>query len=126
MAHGYRKTLGEWGEQAAGTYLEKLGYEIIARNFHTRHGELDLIAMKDKCLCFIEVKTRSNHTYGHGEEAITAKKLQAMLASIAVYLESLGNEAPIEWQIDAVIVEGYKGDPAPMILHYENIGEEAL
>jgi len=126
MTRGYRKTLGDWGEQVASTYLELQGYEILARNYHSRHGELDLIATKNKGLHFIEVKTRSNHAYGLGEEAINAKKLQAMLASIESYLESLGSEAPKEWQIDIIIVEGRKGDPAPMILHYENIGEEAL
>lgn len=126
MARGYRKTLGDWGEQVGSTYLESQGYEILARNYHTRHGELDLIATKNKSLCFIEVKTRSNHAYGLGEEAINSKKLQAMLASIESYLESLGSEAPTEWQIDIIIVEGRKGDLTPTILHYENIGEEAL
>ena len=94
MTRGYRKTLGDWGEQVASTYLESQGYEILARNYHSRHGELDLIATKNKGLYFIEVKTRSNHAYGLGEESIN--------------------------------VEGRKGDPAPTILHYENIGEEAL
>ena len=126
MERGYRKKLGDWGEQIASNYLETQGYEILARNFHTHHGELDLIATKNKSLCFIEVKTRSNHAYGFGEEAINAKKLQAMFASIESYLESLGSEAPTEWQIDIIIVEGRKGDPAPTILHYENIGEETL
>ncbi len=127
MARGYRKTLGDWGEQVASTYLETQGYEIVARNYHSRHGELDLIATKNnKSLYFIEVKTRSNHAYGLGEEAINAKKLQAMFASIESYLESLGSEAPTEWQIDIIIVEGRKGDPTPTILHYENIGEETL
>ena len=126
MTRGYRKTLGDWGEQVASTYLELQCYEILARNYHSRHGELDLIATKNKGFYFIEVKTRSNHAYGLGEEAINAKKLQAMLASIESYLESLGSAAPTEWQIDIIIVEGRKGDPAPTILHYENIGEEAL
>ena len=126
MTRGYRKTLGDWGEQVASTYLESQGYEILARNYHSRHGELDLIATKNKGLHFIEVKTRSNHAYGLGEEAINSKKLQAMLASIESYLESLGSEVPTEWQIDIIIVEGRKGNPAPTILHYENIGEEAL
>ena len=65
MARGYRKTLGDWGEQVASTYLETQGYEILARNYHSRHGELDLIATKNKKrLYLIEVKTRSNHAYG--------------------------------------------------------------
>ena len=126
MAHGYRKTLGDWGEKVARSYLEKQGYQILEGNFHTRLGEIDLIACKDDRLTFVEVKTRSNHAYGLGEEAINAKKLQAMLASIQTYLDTARENAQVEWQIDVLIVEGHQNDAHPLILHYENIGEEAL
>jgi len=73
MARGYRKTLGDWGEEVASDYLEKLGYKILARNFFTRFGELDLVAIKDHVLYFVEVKTRSNNSFGFGELAVTEK-----------------------------------------------------
>jgi len=55
-----------------------------------------------------------------------AKKLQAMLASIQTYLDTASENQQVEWQIDVVIVEGHQNDAHPLILHYENIGEEAL
>ena len=42
------KTLGNWGEQRAAEFLEKLGYKIIACNFRHGHGEIDIIAEDDK------------------------------------------------------------------------------
>jgi putative endonuclease len=52
-----RKTLGRLGEQIAAQHFERLGWEIVARNHHTRHGEIDLIALDGDTLVFAEVKT---------------------------------------------------------------------
>jgi len=55
-----KKTLGNWGEQQAALFLERRGYVILVRNYHTRGGELDIIARDGAgVLCFVEVKTRS-------------------------------------------------------------------
>ena len=56
-----KRAFGQWGEQTAATYLEKHGYTILVRNFHTAHGEIDIIASKAAVLTFVEVKTRSSH-----------------------------------------------------------------
>jgi putative endonuclease len=52
-----RKTLGRRGEQLAAEHFARLGWEIVARNHHTRFGELDLIALDGETLVFAEVKT---------------------------------------------------------------------
>ena len=53
-----RRLLGAAGENAAARHLEARGYEILGRNFRTRHGELDIVAAGDGCLVFCEVKAR--------------------------------------------------------------------
>jgi len=53
-----RRSLGAKGERLAGRHLEARGFEIIDRNFRTRHGELDLVAADERFLVFCEVKTR--------------------------------------------------------------------
>jgi putative endonuclease len=53
-----RRTLGERGERIAAEHLIRAGYEILATNFRTRFGELDLVAADHRCLVFCEVKTR--------------------------------------------------------------------
>jgi putative endonuclease len=52
-----RHALGRLGERLAAEHLERLGWEIVARNFRTRHGEIDLIALDGETLVFAEVKT---------------------------------------------------------------------
>ena len=49
--------LGRRGEDAAMHYLERCGFEIIDRNWTCRFGEVDIVAVEDECLVFIEVKT---------------------------------------------------------------------
>jgi putative endonuclease len=61
-ASGYRedprRALGRLGERLAAAHLERLGFAIVERNARTRHGEIDLIALKGSALVFVEVKTR--------------------------------------------------------------------
>lgn len=52
-----RTELGQTGEQLAVEHLERLGFDVVARNHRTRYGELDVIARDDRTLVFVEVKT---------------------------------------------------------------------
>ena len=58
MANDHRAPLGAAGERIAEDHLVERGYAIADRNFRTRHGELDLVALDGDCLVFCEVKTR--------------------------------------------------------------------
>jgi len=55
-----RRKLGDLGEEEAVRHLERLGYEILDRNFRTRYGELDIVSSTASCLVFCEVKTRTS------------------------------------------------------------------
>ena len=50
--------LGAFGEQYAARFLREEGYEIWSANYKTDSGEIDIIALKDNIVCFVEVKTR--------------------------------------------------------------------
>ena len=58
MATDLRRERGALGERIAAEHLERRGYRIVARNFRTRNGELDLVAADARALVFCEVKTR--------------------------------------------------------------------
>jgi putative endonuclease len=58
MSDDPRRALGSLGESLAAQHLEARGFEVIDRNFRTRHGELDLVARDRRWLVFCEVKTR--------------------------------------------------------------------
>jgi len=53
-----RRTLGRLGEQLAAEHLARRGFQIVERNFRTRWGELDIVALDGPTLAFCEVKTR--------------------------------------------------------------------
>ena len=53
-----RRARGIAGEDAAAEMLSALGYELVGRNFRTRHGELDIVAVDGDCLVFCEVRAR--------------------------------------------------------------------
>jgi putative endonuclease len=58
MSNDPRHILGHQGEQLAADHLERLGYEVVARNHRTRYGEIDLVAADAETLVIVEVKTR--------------------------------------------------------------------
>ena len=84
---GHNSKIGRLGEDLAGRFLEKNGYQIIDRNFSTCYGEIDLIAELGEEILFCEVKTRSSLQYGYPELAVGAKKLEHFLGAAKIYLK---------------------------------------
>ncbi len=62
---------GRHGEDLARTFLEALGYGFIARNWHCRSGEIDLIMRDGTEIVFVEVKTRHGERAGRAEDAVS-------------------------------------------------------
>jgi putative endonuclease len=86
---GNRKILGQQGETAAISFLEKKRYIILETNYRTRTAEIDIIARKsdDNCICFIEVKTRRNYKKGLPKESVTPVKQKKIITGALVYLK---------------------------------------
>lgn len=78
--------VGKAGEKLAEEYLLQNGYSMLHRNWHYSHYEIDLIAVKDNLLHFIEVKYRSSNWGGHPEEAVNKKKIKDLLKAVDQYL----------------------------------------
>jgi putative endonuclease len=112
-----RQAVGRWGEAVAAAWLERQGYEIVGRNIRTPYGEIDLVARHDGGLCFVEVKTRSNRSFGLPEESITPRKQSHMMAAAEYYAAE--NEVE-HWQIDVIAIEGQPGKEADVV-HFENV-----
>ncbi|WP_422615238.1 YraN family protein [Fusobacterium necrophorum] len=75
-----RKKGNEYEERAVSLLQEK-AYRILARNFRTSIGEIDIIAEKDDILVFVEVKYRKNRNFGYGKEAVNSQKLLKIFSS---------------------------------------------
>ena len=102
------KEIGDFGENAACEYLKNLGYSIVQKNFHSKHGEIDIIAYDKSCTVFIEVKTRKNSLYGNASEFVDFRKQQKIILCAKYYL---GDNIDEEVRFDVVEVYYYeKGD----------------
>ena len=77
---------GKAGEDRACAYLKDHGYEIITRNYKTLYGELDIVARKDDILAIVEVKSRSQTSYGTPSEYVTKKKQERISRATGIYL----------------------------------------
>ena len=81
-----KKIIGDLGESFAAELYEKSGYAIIIKNYHSRHGEIDLIAESETELCFVEVKTRNLSTMGTPAEAVDYRKQRKITLTAMKYL----------------------------------------
>jgi putative endonuclease len=114
-----KQAIGQWGEELAARYLESKGYTIFARNFHTTHGEIDIVAGKEAALIFVEVKTRSSHAFAYPEESVTLRKQAAMLTAAEEYFQAYPDSSE-SWQFDVIAIERKTGGK-PEIIHFENV-----
>ncbi len=124
MAQTRKQRLGHWGEIVASHFLEKQGYQLLGQNIRTSYGEIDLIVSHSGCLVFVEVKTRTNMRFGYPEEAVTARKLEHMIAAAQAYVAQHPELDVQHWQIDVIAIQGQPGDRVEdvQIEHFENIG----
>lgn len=70
------RKVGLKAESFVCQFLQKKGYKIIGRNYRTNFGEIDIIALYDGVLVFIEVKYRKNYKFGYPEDAVGYRKLK--------------------------------------------------
>ncbi|SFD46004.1 YraN family protein [Spirosoma endophyticum] len=97
---------GKQGELEAVRYLQEKGYEIMTQNYRYQHAEIDLIAKKGKLLVFVEVKTRTNLSYGNPEEFVSYTKAKLVMKAAENYIFANDWLHDIRFDIVAVTVAG--------------------
>jgi putative endonuclease len=95
------KELGGQAESQAAAYLRQQGLKLIASNYHCRFGEIDLIMRDGKTLVFVEVRLRSNDSFGGAASSITGAKRQRLVQTAQHYLQQHGEAA---CRFDAVLM----------------------
>lgn len=93
------KPLGSEGEDLAVRFLQKKGYRIVARNYRTPVGEIDIIARDGDTIVFIEVKTRTDISFGYPFEAVNKRKRQKLKNLALLYLKRQGKESPVRFDV---------------------------
>jgi putative endonuclease len=91
--------LGRAGEKAAADLLRRHGYEVVGTGFRARRGELDLICRRGAELVVVEVKTRTDDSFGTPAEAVGTRKRRALMAAAAEYRALAGWRGTIRYAI---------------------------
>ena len=104
---------GERYEALACAHLRAAGLSLLARNFQTRFGELDLVMRDDDVLVFVEVRYRARDGFGGGAESITAGKRRKLTTAAQQFLQANPKLAALPCRFDVVSMSG--NDDAPAI-----------
>ena len=93
---------GDESEETACRFLKERGYRILARNWRTRTGEVDIIARDGKILVFVEVKARSGDGFGGPEAAVDRVKQRRIISAALSFIEFTGCELPTRFDVVAI------------------------
>ncbi len=118
------RDLGSVGEELATKFLQKKGYKILGKNFHSKLGEIDIIALDPSTdstgspqagsgqgtLVFVEVKARWTKEYGPPEEAVTPRKIRSIIKT-GQYYKLLHPKLPEALRIDVVTIDFTEAQP---------------
>ena len=117
---GKNNLSGAWGEALAAKYLTKKRYKIIATNFRSRFGEIDLIVSNRNYLVFVEVKLRKSDQFATAREFVDYRKQDRIRTTAAIFL----SEFPTELQPRFDVIEIYAPEGTatqyPQIYHLED------
>lgn len=94
---------GQEGESLAADFLLKKGYTIMEKNYRYKHSEIDLIVQLANLLVFVEVKTKTNITYGNPEIAISKQKAAKVMEGAEYYIEKTDWKGNVRFDVIAII-----------------------
>lgn len=95
---------GKVAENFVANLLSSKGYKILERNFRSKFGEIDIIALDGESVVFVEVKARWNRNFGSPEEAVTSQKLYKIRKTVE-YFSLLHSALPARQRIEVVALE---------------------
>ena len=117
---GRNNLVGAWGEALAAQYLQKKRFKIIATNFRTRFGEIDLIAANRCYLVFVEVKLRKSDAFAKAFEYVDIHKQNRLRTTAEIYLSQ--NPTALQPRFDVIEIYAPQGTQTlnPQIHHMED------
>ena len=117
-----RQCTGKFGEKIAERFLVSRGFSILNRNFRAPFGEIDLVAERDGCIVFLEVKTRTSERFGSPLSSITETKQKHILKNCRYYLKRYDLcDGPC--RIDAIAIKLDARGKLQSLRHVRNIIE---
>jgi putative endonuclease len=94
---------GRMGEKLAKEYLQKKGYLILDTNWRFQHKEIDIIAMINSEVVFVEVKSRKNTDFGQPEEAVDYQKQRHLIDAAEAYIIDKKLNVSVRFDVISII-----------------------
>ncbi len=114
-----RLALGQRAESLAASYLESLGYSVLARNWRRPEAELDLVVGKEGLCVFVEVRSRTGVERGHALETVDRRKRTQVRRAARLYIDEERPTAAV-FRFDVVGVTFAHDDSPPELVHIED------
>ena len=117
---GRNNLAGAWGEALAAQYLQKKRYKILATNYRSRFGEIDLVASNRRYLVFVEVKLRKSDQFASALEYVDSKKQSRIRTTAEIYLSEFSTD--LQPRFDVIEIYAPEGIETkhPKIHHLED------
>lgn len=111
---------GAWGEALAAKYLQKKRYKVVATNYHSRFGEIDLIVSNRKYLVFVEVKLRKSDQFADAREFVDRRKQDRIRTTAEIYLSEFPTS--LQPRFDVIVIYAPQGIQTliPEVKHLED------
>lgn len=110
-------SLGDWGEELIAQRLVAEGFTIVARNWHSRYGEVDIVAENQEFILFVEVKTRKNNRFSQPYEAVDGRKQEKIRRTVETYLQKFPTHLQPRLDVASVVAPQGEKTLSPEVVY---------
>lgn len=111
---------GAWGEALAAEYLRSKKFTVVAANYQSRFGEIDLIAQNKSYLVFVEVKLRKNANFAAAADYVDRRKQDRIRVTASIYLSQFPTELQPRFDVIEIYAPQGRATLEPKIHHLED------
>ena len=113
----WRRWFGSRAERAAVRFLRRLGWHVVRRNYSCPHGEIDVVAVEDRTVVFVEVRSTESDDEGRPAASVNEEK-QTRLTKLALHFLQEHRQLNQAARFDVLTVTRPAGRREPRIVHY--------
>ena len=99
------RAIGDYYEQRAVELIDNAGLRILERNFARKTGEIDIVALEEQCLVFLEVRVRSHAAYAGAAASVDRRKQRRIIRTAQLYLRANPRWASAPCRFDVIAFE---------------------
>lgn len=116
-----RASRGKLAEQYVHDHVQERGWTVVTRNYRTRAGEIDVIALDGEVLVFVEVRARTGSAFGLADDTVTSAKLRRITSTALSFIQDHPGYADCYWRVDLFALALDRSGDVISCHQYENL-----